>query len=388
MVTIWGAVNVSSWPVEWLALLQYSPVVIGLLGLFVSAWFNRIRPFLVILSIALLSLVLALYAPMSQESIASSVLFPVVSFLLPLNIFLWSLLPEKGVHHRGLNSLIGFVIVLQGIFVFWFMQYMPLETVLDFSQPVFSGFDAYRLPFISSLMFIFAGLNLSIKVHQQRHIKVFDHASIFVLLLMGFAINQYLSIGTIQWVSSMAMLMVMIALAMDAHHIAYTDELTGLKNRRALSESMLSLGKNYCIVMVDIDYFKQFNDTYGHDLGDNVLQIVASVMEEVGKGGQAYRFGGEEFTLVFKNKKMQDVKEELENLRTTVEAELIDVVDLKAQSKSKSDKASLTKTINVTVSMGVAQASAKNTSPDKILKMADEALYKAKKSGRNKVILS
>lgn len=325
---------------------------------------------------------------MTQESIASSVLFPVVSFLLPFNIFLWSLLPEKGVHNRNYNWLIVVIVLLQSVFVYWFMNYMPLERVLELSAPVFSGIDAYRLPFISSLMFVFAGLNLSIKINQQHQLQVFDHASLFVLLLMGFAINEYLTDGVIQWVSSVAMLMVMLALVLDAHYIAYSDELTGLKNRRALNESMLGLGKRFTMVMVDIDYFKQFNDTYGHDLGDNVLQMVANIMDDVGKGGQAFRFGGEEFTLVFKNKSMQDIKDELERLRLEVEAELIEVVDLKAQSKSKSKKQTITKTINVTVSMGVAESNKKNGSPESILKMADESLYKAKKTGRNKVVLT
>ena len=83
--------------------------------------------------------------------------------------------------------------------------------------------------------------------------------------------------------------------------LAYHDELTGIRGRRAFNESLLSLDQQYAIAIVDIDHFKKFNDTYGHDVGDQVLCMVASRLSQVGGDGQAFRCGGEEFAIVFRN---------------------------------------------------------------------------------------
>lgn len=385
-VAIWGAFNLASWPEQWLLLLEFAPIVIGVIGAFIGFWLNRLRPFLVLSSILLLGVILAYYAPVSEESISSSVLFPILSFLLPFNIFLWTFLPEKGTQNARINTFVIAITLLQGVFVYWFMYGMELERVLSLSKPVFTGIDFYHLPFASSLMFVIAGLLLSWRVQNQRVLQVFEHAVLFGLLLMGFAINQYLQAGVIQWVASIVLLMVIFALILDAHHIAYSDELTNISNRRSLNEALLGLGKRYTIAMVDIDYFKQFNDTYGHDLGDQVLQMVAGVLNEVEVGGRAYRFGGEEFTIVFKNKQIKEVKQELESLRVAIEQEIIQVVDAKTAKKPKKEQK--IKEINVTVSMGVAESQGKQSQPSDVIKQADELLYKAKKTGRNKVVFA
>ena len=88
----------------------------------------------------------------------------------------------------------------------------------------------------------------------------------------------------------------------SSHAMAYRDELTGLPGRRALNERLKMLGGNFTIAMLDVDHFKRFNDTYGHDVGDEVLKLVASRIRRVGGGGTAYRYGGEEFCIVFPRK--------------------------------------------------------------------------------------
>jgi diguanylate cyclase (GGDEF)-like protein len=160
----------------------------------------------------------------------------------------------------------------------------------------------------------------------------------------------------------------------EAHHIAYTDELTGILGRRALMESFLGLGKKYTVAMVDIDHFKKFNDTYGHDVGDEVLRRVARVLDKV-KEGRAFRYGGEEFTLIFANKKIEEVLPELEYIRRKVESGIIEF-----KTGIHSIRA------NVTISIGVAQSDESFKAQD-ILKFADQALYKAKLSGRNQVVV-
>lgn len=103
--------------------------------------------------------------------------------------------------------------------------------------------------------------------------------------------------STLNIMCSQVMLMIAAAASHEAYQMAFRDELTGLPGRRALNERMQRLGRNYVIAMTDVDHFKKFNDTHGHDVGDQVLRLVASRLSKVTGGGRAHRYGGEEFAL-------------------------------------------------------------------------------------------
>src|SRR3989454_11204590 len=89
-------------------------------------------------------------------------------------------------------------------------------------------------------------------------------------------------------------LILIVAVAEASYHMAYQDSLTGLPARRALNEALLRLGGQYTVAMLDVDHFKRINDHHGHDAGDQVLNMIAANVAEVGGGGKAYRYGGEE----------------------------------------------------------------------------------------------
>ena len=183
--------------------------------------------------------------------------------------------------------------------------------------------------------------------------------------------------------------------------LAYHDELTGIRGRRAFNEALLSLDQQYAIGIVDIDHFKKFNDTYGHDVGDQVLCMVASRLAETGGGGQAFRCGGEEFAILFRDASAKEAFEHLEALRGGIERSEFRVRRaerrLKARggqperrrgSKKKSAAAALSAIpdrLSVTVSIGVAEPSTRNREPEQVIQAADQALYRAKERGRNRV---
>ncbi|WOH39420.1 GGDEF domain-containing protein [Thalassotalea fonticola] len=176
-----------------------------------------------------------------------------------------------------------------------------------------------------------------------------------------------------------------LVVVVDSYSLAYRDELTGLPSRRALKQLSLSLGSSYTIAMVDIDHFKKFNDKYGHDIGDQVLKLVASKLSEVKKGGKIFRYGGEEFTIVFPRKSLVQSKQELERIRKLIAKYKMVIRDPKRQTKEeRSNGKSNNKKVSVTISIGVAIRSNKQNF-EQTLKVADQALYKAKKSGRNNV---
>lgn len=177
-----------------------------------------------------------------------------------------------------------------------------------------------------------------------------------------------------------------------SYAMAYRDDLTGLPARRALVRDLEGLGGTYTAAMVDVDHFKKFNDRYGHDVGDQVLRMVATRLERGPGGGRAYRYGGEEFTLLYSGKTKQEVLPLLEEVRAAVEAASFTLRGWRRPRKRpvhagpwKSEEAEKTKELSVTVSIGVADSAGTESTTEAVLKKADRALYRAKKAGRNRV---
>jgi diguanylate cyclase (GGDEF)-like protein len=168
--------------------------------------------------------------------------------------------------------------------------------------------------------------------------------------------------------------------------MAFHDELTGLPARRALNTALHGLGRHYVIAMLDIDFFKKFNDRFGHNVGDQVLCMVAAHLRRVGGGGRPYRYGGEEFTILFAGKSKEDAIPHLENLRQSIEASQF---ALRGKNRPKKPPKKLKKikaqpkTVSVTISIGVAEPDKNHSRPVSVMKVADQALYRAKNRGRN-----
>ena len=183
-----------------------------------------------------------------------------------------------------------------------------------------------------------------------------------------------------------------VSVLRDSYNMAYRDELTGILGRRALNEKMLSLGRKYCIAMLDVDHFKKFNDTYGHDVGDQVLQMVASKINKVSGGGKAYRYGGEEFTVLFNGKSIDQVIPHLTKIRKNIETYKMvirnenrpedneDGIEMRSRENSSSSQK-----VSVTISIGVCEKNDTHKDAEEVIKGADEALYRAKEGGRNQV---
>ena len=181
-------------------------------------------------------------------------------------------------------------------------------------------------------------------------------------------------------------LMLVVATVEQTFTMAYHDGLTGLPARRALIDALPRLGARYAIAMVDVDHFKQLNDTHGHDTGDQVLRMVATHLARVREGGRAYRYGGEEFTLVFADRTVAEVAPELERLRAEIAgARFATRRRLRARKKPAKPRARGSAShLTVTVSIGAAGTDNGRT-PDGVVVAADKALYRAKEGGRNRV---
>ncbi|MBF0588161.1 MAG: diguanylate cyclase [Magnetococcales bacterium] len=168
--------------------------------------------------------------------------------------------------------------------------------------------------------------------------------------------------------------------------LTFLDGLTGIANRRYFDEFLKKecrrsarLKKNIALIMIDIDYFKPFNDTYGHQDGDDCLKQVAQVLDETVKrpGDHVARYGGEEFSVIL----AEDVDQEgaltvAQNLRANIAA-----LGIPHEGSQVAD--------HVTISVGIAMGRPRRGSvPEKIIVAADRALYEAKRGGRDRVHFS
>lgn len=159
----------------------------------------------------------------------------------------------------------------------------------------------------------------------------------------------------------------------QAISLANTDFLTKLYNRKAffeLSANDSNKGQS-AVMMLDIDFFKKINDTYGHDAGDLVIRTCANTLLENTKGGDLVaRFGGEEFCILLRNINQDDALRVASKIRIAMQNQVV---------KYKEHE------IKFTVSIGVCKMAADNSNFDEAITRADEALYRAKTSGRNRV---
>lgn len=163
--------------------------------------------------------------------------------------------------------------------------------------------------------------------------------------------------------------------------MAITDQLTGLHNRRYMARHLDNLisqaqrnAKPIAFLIMDIDYFKSVNDTYGHDIGDEVLQEFARRISANVRGCDlACRYGGEEFVVVMPDTDVPFAYSVAERLRQSVEFTPVPI----SRQPGK---------LNITISIGIAGSDGKNDSADALLHRADQALYSAKRTGRNRVV--
>ena len=167
---------------------------------------------------------------------------------------------------------------------------------------------------------------------------------------------------------------------------ATLDALTGFYNKRQLEERTKQevsgakrKNKPLCAIMIDIDFFKKVNDTYGHAVGDIVLKTVAHIIKsQLRDYDIAGRYGGEEFTILLPFTTIAEARMVAERLRFAVEKKLIDISKVVPDMQEKN--------INVTISSGVHQLQP-GEDENELIQKADKALYEAKANGRNKVVV-
>ena len=317
-----------------------------------------------------------------------------LAVLLPVNFVLIAMMHERGFTVESVAP----------VALFLFVESLTVTVFCGAAVRVHSLSIPIVLPRYALAVPATAAIFLSVRFLLNR--KPLDSALLWSLASFFLALRSAAAIrtSTAYWLATACILAT--AVIENSYLLAYHDELTSLPSRRAFNDALLRLKAPYSIAVVDIDHFKRFNDTYGHDTGDQVLRMVATNLGSVTGGGKAYRCGGEEFNILFPGKTIAEVLPHLEKLRVTVaksefrmrgndrrqlprgpdrrnqrnraRARKGDAIRRLAEGKPSS-------VLSVTISIGVATAAAERSSPETVLESADKALYRAKANGRNRV---
>jgi diguanylate cyclase (GGDEF)-like protein len=381
--------------------LSFYYVAVFVAGLLLAWRFNSSRILFSLLTLLLAHRAVDFFSAGHAHSGPGRTAVTLAALLIPLNFIIFAAWRERGFVIAGIAPRFG-LLFIESVVVAVLCR--PENSAIAARGPNRADIPVWAL----------AGLAAAVAVFIRRYMQtrkpiepgfVWSVTAVFLWL-------EFSSIGKASdaYVATAA-LIIAASLIETSYVLAYYDELTGIRGRRAFNEALLSLDQQYAIAIVDIDHFKNFNDTYGHDVGDQVLCMVAARISKVAGGGQAFRCGGEEFAVIFRGISAKDAFEHLEALRriiqdstfrmrggerrTALQAEEADRRKAADRRRPAKEKAAVRSPLSrprdglsVTVSIGVAEPSTRYRQPEQVINAADQALYRAKQKGRNRVELA
>jgi diguanylate cyclase (GGDEF)-like protein len=366
-----------------------SPYLITSLGILLSIHFHRGRPFLILLLLIIYYWCSRKFLSGKFIELSLNEMYQAFILLIPANFALIAIMRERGIFSTA-GRLRFIFLAVQAVFAFWLFRYNFIH-ILPYIAHNYS-----LLPILNSMLvpgsaiitcLLCFSLITALVVHRQAPV---DSGILGALTAFFIACNWLNDSNIHAAFCSAGAGIIALSVLQDSYNMAFRDDLTGLPSRRSLNETLHGLGSCYTIAMLDVDHFKNFNDTYGHDVGDQVLKMVARIMMDVNGGGKAFRYGGEEFTILFPGCRASDTIAHLEELRKNIAGYklALRIPDRpKKQSEGKGQRGNRRESthVSVTISIGVAERCNKQTTTEEVMKAADKALYKAKHKGRNQV---
>ncbi len=374
------------WPAAYAAGIEFHknyPYVILGAGLVLGWRFARGRLVAALVTLAAAERALELYGASSGPT---GLLTESVALLLPVNLAVLPFLPDVGLFSR-LGRLWVAALCIQIVAVALVVRVAPPSIVSGLALPVFpvDALDLLRLPQLVILAFAGATMLIGFRVARTNDPTApgigWATVASFVALNSSSTENRTLYFAT-------AGLALIVGMVEASYALAFRDELTGLPGRRAFNHALNGLNGSYVVAMIDVDHFKQFNDRHGHDVGDQVLKLVANRLAAMSGGGKGFRYGGEEFAVLFPSTLAQ-AEPYLEALRKDIEA-----TTFMFRGQDRPRKADATrrrgppqrKDLSVTVSIGAAEAGSPSDQGRSVVEAADRAMYRAKDTGRNRVV--
>ena len=360
--------------------VRYVPLVIFAIGLGLSGFFRRSRLLFATLVLALSEAAFIWVAPFMSVT-AAHTMVTAFSLLLPLNLVAIAYIKERGTISRtGRRRLAIGAIQIIAIAILCLPIMAPLAAKIDrpFIPLILTRWTHLGQATLVSFIIGFVAIMVPL-IQRYRAVE----SGLFWALISSFAacrleIGNHFS-GIFFATGGLALI---VAVIETSYSMAYLDELTQLPSRRSLNEAMMKLPETFTVAMFDVDHFKKFNDAYGHESGDQALRMVSSRLARIAGGGKAYRYGGEEFAVVFPGKPAEDVFVYLDRMRKIIEQSTFTVRGKDRRGKRIKLKGGKVQT-RVTVSIGVASTNGDALTPTEVMRLADQGLYRAKARGRN-----
>lgn len=353
------------------------------IGALLSLRFHRGRMLLVLLLLGLSDRALTITG--IPPAIPDRLAYGFVALLLPLNLMAFALLPERGaLTTPGLARLV--TVGLEGAAVAFAASLGTEGLAAALERPLLASLTTWT-PVPQLGVALGAAALLLFLILWARQPTPIARGLFWAQVAILMALHEHgLNAATTSTWFATAGLVLAFAVLESSYALAYHDGLTGLPGRRALNEALHQLGDRYTVAMADVDHFKACNDRWGHDVGDEVLRMVASRLEGVGGGGRAFRYGGEEFAVLFPGLRPDDVRPHLEALREEVEGSSFALRRRPRPRRKPARRKTRDKLqkIAVTISIGLAESDGRSP-PEAIVQAADRALYQAKENGRNRV---
>jgi diguanylate cyclase (GGDEF)-like protein len=357
--------------IQTLSPLWIAPLVNGV-ALLLALGFRRNRAVLILLVLALSALAWAGYPAGGHED--------AVLMFAPWLLLAAAAMPERGLLARR-NLLLLFVIVV----AVWLSIDAPAHVWSALRGALPFGALPWTAGTVAAILILMAaGLCLLRWLLRGGPME----AGLSIVLVCAAAstlpaAHSEYSITAIALAGVCALLAVLYA----SYRMAFVDALSGLPNRRALDEALARLSGNFSVAMIDIDHFKRFNDTHGHAAGDLVLKAIGPQLRKI-SGGRAYRYGGEEFCVLFSGAHCRSAAAALEGARARIEQGRVRIRSAPPpRRRTQAVKRSEASDVRVTISAGLAERDATARAPAEVLKVADQALYRAKANGRNCVVV-
>jgi diguanylate cyclase (GGDEF)-like protein len=358
------------------------PYILAFFALVLCVWFQHSRVFYAVAVLLFTMSVISSKNGLNQKALVNG-----ISLLIPVGFIMLAVMEERGITSK--NGLIkGIVFIFLTFFILIDAGTVnPALAGLKQTHLAFRIMEDKGIPGLSIFLFIVCLCVLLARflILSSMMDIAFTGAALCSFIILHFA--GYPDVLSIFF--SAVFLIFIIALFEASYSLAFHDTLTGVLSRRAMEQEILRLGNKYTVAMVDIDHFKRVNDTYGHQIGDDVLKMIASLINKNIQSGKVFRYGGEEFAIIFPRRSPDEVIDQLDMLRINIEKRPF-IIRGKDRPKKKPKRIISRRkgegSINVTVSIGVAEKTEKMRSAAEVIEEADRALYKAKKNGRNCIV--
>ena len=368
-------------------------LILGLgMSLFLSVWFKQDELFFLLFLTLLTYCFIGFFnrSDYSSNSYYNLIAFPLTCLLYPINVyFLFQVTSGDSFFRTFLKKL--FILSIEIVVIYFFTYFVPFllgpSAFLAFETTIgkilyFSFIRDFSFPVVSIFSFIICW---TLTLHRRQNTPEQIQACVSTLFCLTFLSFFLISIPSLFQLSFLAgVLCVLFSLLQISHKMAFLDELTNIPGRRALMTQLKQIeSDDYTLAMLDIDHFKRLNDSYGHEVGDQALRTIAATISQHVTSGTLYRYGGEEFVLLYPKKSIDDILDQMENARVLVSNSNFFLTPNAPEKKQKNQP--YMASVQITLSIGVTQKQPLQTY-DEVINIADQALYKAKQTGRNKTV--